>query len=126
MKAVILVFLGGGLGSLIRYWVSIAVKQQLDARLNLLGTFTVNILGSLLIGLLMGWLFKTESNYPNLQLLLVVGFCGGFTTFSSFSAENLNLLENKLYTEFLFYGLGSLLLGILAVFIGFLIIKLKV
>lgn len=53
MKSALLVFLGGGLGSLARYWVYVLVNHQLDAKLNLFGTFTVNILGSLLIGFLM-------------------------------------------------------------------------
>lgn len=123
MKSALLIFLGGGLGSLARYWISIFVNQQVDSKLNLYGTFTVNILGSLLIGLFLGWLLKTETPSPNLQLLLIVGFCGGFTTFSTFSSENLNLLKNNLYTEFLLFGLGSLLLGVVAVFIGVLIIK---
>ncbi|MBZ9651941.1 fluoride efflux transporter CrcB [Psychroflexus montanilacus] len=123
MKSALLVFLGGGLGSLARYWISIAMKHQIDSKIDVYGTLTVNVIGSLLIGLLMGWLLKSETSYPNLELLLVVGFCGGFTTFSTFSSENLNLLKNNLYTEFLLYGLGSLLLGILAVFIGVLIIK---
>lgn len=123
MKTALLVFLGGGLGSVTRYWVSILMQQQLAPKLPLFGTLTVNILGSLLIGLLMGWFLKAETSYPQLQLLLVVGFCGGFTTFSTFSAENLNLLKSNLYTEFLLYGVGSLVLGILAVFVGILIFK---
>ncbi|MBZ9787669.1 fluoride efflux transporter CrcB [Psychroflexus sp. CAK57W] len=125
MKSALLVFLGGGLGSLVRYWVALFVNQQLDSKLNLYGTLTVNIVGSLLIGLLMGWLLKSETPYPNLQLLVIVGFCGGFTTFSTFSAENLDLLKNNFYIEFLLYGLGSLLLGILAVFLGVLIMRIK-
>ena len=123
MKSALLVFIGGGLGSLARYAVSLLFKHQLNAKLDLFGTLTVNILGSLLIGLLMGWMLKSETTHQNLHLLLVVGFCGGFTTFSSFSADNLNLLKNNLYTEFLLYSIGSLILGLLAVFIGFLMVK---
>lgn len=123
MKTALLVFLGGGLGSVARYWVSIFMQQQLVSKLHLFGTLSVNVLGSLLIGLLMGWFLKAETSYPQLQLLLVVGFCGGFTTFSTFSSENLNLLKSNLYTEFLLYGIGSLVLGIVAVFVGILIFK---
>lgn len=123
MKSALLIFLGGGLGSLVRYWVSLIFKYQVDTKLDIYGTLTVNVLGSLIIGLLMGWFLKSETPNPNLQLLLIVGFCGGFTTFSTFSSENMSLLKNNLYTEFLLYGLGSLLLGILAVFIGILVIK---
>jgi CrcB protein len=123
MKSILLVFLGGGLGSVCRYLVTVFVKAQVDSKFNFLSTLTVNILGSLLIGFLLGWLMKSEGESSNLQLLLAVGFCGGFTTFSTFSSENLTLLKSDLYLEFLLYALGSLVLGILAVFLGFMITK---
>jgi CrcB protein len=123
MKSALLVFIGGGLGSVARYWISVFINSQLNTRLDVYGTLMVNIIGSFLIGLLLGWLFKSEALHSNLQLLLVVGFCGGFTTFSTFSSENLNLIRKSLYSEFLLYGLGSILLGLLAVFLGIFIFK---
>lgn len=123
MKAALLVFIGGGLGSVLRYWLSMLIKYQVNTKLDIFGTFTVNVLGSLLIGLLIGWLMKSETAYPNLQLFLIIGFCGGFTTFSTFSFDNVMLLKNSLYTQFILYSLGSLILGVLAVFAGILLVK---
>ncbi|WP_019039028.1 fluoride efflux transporter CrcB [Psychroflexus tropicus] len=123
MKSALLVFLGGGIGSVLRYGVSLLFKHQLNLKLDLFGTLTVNILGSLVIGFIMGWLLKSETSNQNLQLLLVVGFCGGFTTFSAFSLENLNLLKSGMYFQFLLYALGSLVIGIHAVYIGFVVMR---
>jgi len=72
---------------------------------------------------LMGYFAKNEHISPDWSLLLITGFCGGFTTFSAFSAENLNLLQAGNYFTALTYILGSLLLGILAVFLGYMIAK---
>jgi CrcB protein len=87
-----------------------------------LGTFTVNIIGSLLIGFLIGFELKYIMSKPYL-LLLVTGFCGGFTTFSAFALENYLLLkEGQMTSVFLNIGL-SVILGVLFVFLGFYIAK---
>lgn len=120
IKSLILVFIGGGLGSSLRYLIS----KYLNANHIIpYGTFTVNILGSLIVGLVLGWAIKTNSLNSPTNLLLAVGFCGGFTTFSSFSFENFSLIKSGDYTAFSIYFIGSLLLGLLAVFLGMIISK---
>ena len=117
MKSFILVFLGGGLGSGIRYLVTTAMNQY--SKVLPFGTFTVNMLGCLLIGLILGYAQKENTLTSNQTLLLATGFCGGFTTFSAFANENLELIKNGEIFNFSVYTIGSILIGILAVFIGF-------
>ena len=117
MKSFLLVFLGGGLGSGLRYLVSIAMNQY--SKVLPYGTFIVNILGCLLIGLILGYAQKENTLTSNQTLLLATGFCGGFTTFSAFANENLELIKNGELFNFSVYTIGSVLIGILAVCIGF-------
>ena len=117
MKSFLLVFLGGGLGSSLRYLVSITMNQY--SKVLPFGTFTVNMLGCLLIGLILGYAQKENTLTSNQTLLLATGFCGGFTTFSAFANENLELIKNGELFNFSAYTIGSVLIGILAVFIGF-------
>ena len=117
MKSFLLVFLGGGLGSSLRYLVSITMNQY--SKVLPFGTFTVNMLGCLLIGLILGYAQKENTLTSNQTLLLATGFCGGFTTFSAFANENLELIKNGELFNFSVYTIGSVLIGILAVFIGF-------
>jgi CrcB protein len=121
MKNILLVFLGGGLGSSLRYLIS-KYLNQLENSIAL-GTFTVNILGSLLIGIIMGFALKNDTHSSTLTLLVATGFCGGFTTFSAFALENYQLLKTGDITNFIVYTLGSVALGIVAVFIGIWLVK---
>ena len=117
MKSFLLVFLGGGLGSGLRYLVTITMNQY--SKVLPFGTFTVNMLGCLLIGLILGYAQRENTLTSNQALLLATGFCGGFTTFSAFANENLELIKNGELFNFSVYTIGSVLIGILAVFIGF-------
>jgi len=117
MKSFLLVFLGGGLGSALRYLVASAMNQY--SKVLPFGTFTVNILGCLLIGIILGYAQKENTLTSNQILLLTTGFCGGFTTFSAFANENLELIKNGEIFNFSFYTIGSVLIGISAVYIGF-------
>ena len=117
MKSFLLVFFGGGLGSGLRYLVTITMNQY--SKVLPFGTFTVNMLGCLLIGLILGYAQRENTLTSNQTLLLATGFCGGFTTFSAFANENLELIKNGELFNFTVYTIGSVLIGILAVFIGF-------
>ena len=123
MKSFLLVFLGGGLGSGLRYLVTIAMSQY--SKVLPFGTFTVNMLGCLLIGIILGYGQKGNTLTSNQTLLLATGFCGGFTTFSAFANENLELIKNGEIFNFSVYTIGSVLIGILAVFIGYYLASSK-
>lgn len=119
MKQLLIVGFGGFIGSIARFLVS---------RLNLhwhflsipMGTLTVNVLGSLFIGFIAGVSAKSEIISPALRLFLMVGVCGGFTTFSSFTNENLTLMQNGQFLSVLLYTGFSIFFGFLAVYLGYI------
>lgn len=122
MKAIIMVFLGGGLGSALRFLISKALnKSSLEIPF---GTLTVNIVGSLLLGLILGISLKSGALSNNTMLFLATGFCGGFTTFATFSYENQVFLRTGDYANLAIYTFGSILASFIAVFIGLYLSKL--
>ena len=118
IKTLLMVFLGGGLGSLGRYLISTNVNK-LTAYNFPLGTFIVNILGSFLLGFFLISLNKSANESAQMwSLLLITGFCGGFTTFSTFTAENFNYLQNGAYLNFFIYTLVSITIALLTIILG--------
>ena len=115
MRNLFYIFIGGGLGSVLRFLVSNYTHKLWSINTFPLGTFVVNIIGCFLIGIFSAYFLKVD-NY--LKFLLITGFCGGFTTFSTFSAENISLWENGNYAILLFYIILSVIAGFGAVYLG--------
>ena len=116
MKQLILVFLGGGVGSVLRFLLGKYLNNSTTGIPY--GTFAANILGSLLIGIILGMAAKNETLTSNQTLLLATGFCGGFTTFSTFAYENHVFLKSGDFMSFALYTIVSFVIGFLAVFLG--------
>lgn len=117
IKTLLLVGIGGAMGSVLRYLTHWLTSKYFQSSFPL-STFLVNILGSLLIGLFIGYLGKYfPENHP-LKFLLIVGFCGGFTTFSSFALENYNLLQNNNQITAYIYMVTSIILTVSSVGFG--------
>ena len=121
MKNLLLVFIGGGFGSVLRYLIS---KRFNSFESGIpYGTFLVNIIGSLIIGLILGFALKNNNLNSNQTLILATGFCGGFTTFSTFAYENHVFLKSGDFTSFMIYTIASFITGFLAVFLGMYLTK---
>jgi fluoride exporter len=121
-KDILLVGLGGGVGSVARFLCQRSVSAWYPHAFPF-GTLIVNFLGCLLIGLLLGLMEKGNIVKPELKLLLITGFCGGYTTFSAFAAENIQLLRDGRLLYFTIYTVGSVVLGILAAYAGLSLVK---
>jgi CrcB protein len=122
IKNVLLIGLGGGIGSIVRYlfqrWAYTLFSSPFPW-----GTFGVNIIGCFAIGLFWGLSFKSFNSTESWKLFLMVGLCGGFTTFSAFTLEGIGLLKEQRLFLFFSYIAASVILGLLATWLGMLITK---
>ncbi|WP_293931767.1 fluoride efflux transporter CrcB [Sphingobacterium sp. UBA6645] len=123
LKEVFIIGIGGAVGSILRYTTGQYIAKHFPHAIPT-GTLLVNIIGCLLIGFLIGFFDKQQIINTHWKLLLITGFCGGFTTFSTFAAENYNLITNNQIPQALLYIGLSVILGLLAVWAGLSISKL--
>jgi fluoride exporter len=120
LKNLLLVGLGGGLGSVLRYAAALVISSKYFPY----STLAVNIIGSFIIGIVFAMSIKDETFLNNWKLFLATGICGGFTTFSAFSLENMGLLQSGKVGMAAIYIIVSILFGLLATFWGYqLVIK---
>ena len=122
LKAMFLAGIGGFVGTCLRFLTGRLCAALFGTALPW-ATFTVNMSGSLLIGVLFGLAERTQVLSPQVSLLLITGFCGGFTTFSTFSNEMFLLLQQRQWLQFGIYAGGTFLLGILLVWLGRSMVK---
>jgi fluoride exporter len=115
LKNILLVGIGSSIGGVLRYAVSLVVKNSTFPY----ATILVNIIGSFIIGTIFAFSLKNDNNQEQIKLFFATGICGGFTTLSAFSLENMLLLKSENYTTALLYIVLSITLSIIAVFAGY-------
>ena len=120
---VILIFIGGGLGSILRYLTNIFVREHTGNDFPF-GTLLINIAGSLVIGLAYGLIKKASVPTDHIAAFVMVGICGGFTTFSAFSLDFVTMVNDGKALPALTYVLASVTCAILATFMGIWLTKL--
>ncbi len=123
MQLVLLVGLAGFFGTISRYLLGQMIFKAGSGTFPY-STLFVNLIGCLLIGLIYGLVEKGSMLSTQTRIVLASGFCGGFTTFSAFSAESFQMIREGFYTHFALYAGLSILLGIAATFAGFFLIRL--
>jgi CrcB protein len=123
MNDYLLVGLGAASGGMARYWLAGIVQKVLPATMPY-GTLTVNVIGGFIIGVLMYFFDYNNIISPEVKILLTIGFCGGLTTFSSFSLETFNLLADSEFFYAILNITANVFLSIIATSLGFFLSKL--
>ena len=121
-KTLILIGIGGGLGSILRYLTGFVFFKFYSSTFPL-ATFSINLIGCFIIGILIAFSSKQFILSEQLKFFLITGFCGGYTTFSAFSTENIQLFLKGEYLITALYIAASVFFGILAVFLGMVLVK---
>lgn len=121
MNPVLFIFLGGGLGSLVRYGLGKLVQHQFVSNFPY-GTLAVNVTASLVLGAFVG-LELSKNLSPSFRAFIAIGFCGGFSTFSTFANDTLQLIQANRYTEAMFNVLLNVSICIIATFGGIWVMK---
>ncbi len=119
MKEILLVFLGGGLGSSFRWLINKLIPSDTFPY----STISVNLIGCLLIGILAGYLLTHNHFKSDIYPLLVVGFCGGLTTFSAFALDNYNMIKSNDFFNSILYITLSVAGCIIMIYVGFYMIQ---
>lgn len=122
-RILLLVGTGGLIGSIARYLTASYFTKVFPSSFPY-GTFIVNIVGCLIIGIIYGLSERFNWLTPEWRLFLATGICGGFTTFSSFAYENIKLIQDGNFFVFSIYSIASFTLGLFAVFIGLTLTKI--
>ena len=123
MFNILVVALGGGLGSVLRYLMTLGTMRLVKYDFPF-ATMLINILGSFVIGVLAFYLIERYAQYLSLRLFLIIGILGGFTTFSSYSLDVLHLIIEQRIGAAILYAAGSVVLSLFAVYLGMLVAKM--
>ena len=122
VKNILLVLAGSAAGGSLRYITSLMIQSKNSTQFPM-GTFLVNLTGCFVIGMVYAIAARNATTGSDIRLLLATGFCGGFTTFSAFAFENLELFKSGMNLTAFLYIILSVILGILAVVLGASLIK---
>jgi CrcB protein len=120
-KNILLVLIGSSVGGILRYLISVWTAPKSISYP--WGTFLVNISGCFLMGIIMGFIQKEEQGSMEMKLLLATGFCGGFTTYSAFAFESVEMIKQGNFSTVITYTIVSVVLGILSVLGGYFMIR---